>query len=292
MISEKQFNILKNIYYNISEKIINKHKSLLTKLKLVDINYPFNIELIKNNIEIALEPFKIKKAIIFAAGFGSRMMPLTKDCPKPLVKINKKSFIETEIEALLSNDINDIYIVTGYKHEAFNNFEKKYPQAKINFVTNYFYDKGNNIYSAYLIRNQLSNGIVLDGDLYIKNNNLFKEKYFFYSNYVTIFKTKTEDWVLHKDVKNKFVTESSIGGTNVEQMVGISFYNLYDGIKLGHYIECCIKKGNTNCYFDEVATKYYRTKFNLTTRLFTENDVIELDTYDELLKERQKNEKN
>ena len=54
---------------------------------------------------------KVQRAIIMAAGFGSRMRPLTYKTPKPLIKVNGKPMIETIIEGLINNVISDIYIV-------------------------------------------------------------------------------------------------------------------------------------------------------------------------------------
>ena len=59
------------------------------------------------------------KAIIIAAGDGSRLGNLTKDLPKPLVDINSKSIIERQISLLRKNNVNDIVVVTGYKKEKF-----------------------------------------------------------------------------------------------------------------------------------------------------------------------------
>ena len=63
------------------------------------------------------------KAIVIAAGEGSRMGKLTQNIPKPLVKINGKSIIERQLSILKQNGILDIIIITGPYHEKFN-FEK------------------------------------------------------------------------------------------------------------------------------------------------------------------------
>ena len=63
------------------------------------------------------------KAIIIAAGEGSRMGKLTQNIPKPLVTVNGKSIIERQLSILKQNSILDIIIITGPHHEKFN-FEK------------------------------------------------------------------------------------------------------------------------------------------------------------------------
>ena len=59
--------------------------------------------------------YEADKAIILAAGFGSRMVPVTLDTPKPLVKVHGTRIIDTLLDALLEAGIEDITIVRGYK---------------------------------------------------------------------------------------------------------------------------------------------------------------------------------
>ncbi|HJG06180.1 sugar phosphate nucleotidyltransferase [Ligilactobacillus agilis] len=62
-----------------------------------------------------LEPYQVKQAIIMAAGFGSRMLPTTKDTPKPLVEVNGRRIIETLLDALVAAEIKDITVIVGYQ---------------------------------------------------------------------------------------------------------------------------------------------------------------------------------
>lgn len=65
-------------------------------------------------------------AIILAAGFGSRLMPLTKDQPKCMVEYKNKKIIDYEIEALKSAGINEIAVVGGYLNDILKNYLNKY----------------------------------------------------------------------------------------------------------------------------------------------------------------------
>ena len=63
------------------------------------------------------------KAIILAAGRGSRMNHLTYDKPKCLIKINGKKLLEWQLEAIREAGINEIGIVTGYKREMLSDYK-------------------------------------------------------------------------------------------------------------------------------------------------------------------------
>ena len=66
-----------------------------------------------------LEKFRVKNAIILAAGFGSRFVPLTYETPKGLLKVYGQPMIERQIEQLLEKGITEIIIVVGYMKENF-----------------------------------------------------------------------------------------------------------------------------------------------------------------------------
>jgi NDP-sugar pyrophosphorylase family protein len=66
------------------------------------------------------------KAVILAAGRGSRMRPLTDKIPKPLVKISGRSFLEHIVESLI-DFVDEIIVVVGYRGDQIIDFlNKKY----------------------------------------------------------------------------------------------------------------------------------------------------------------------
>ena len=61
----------------------------------------------------ALEPYRVKRALFIAAGFGSRLVPITLNTPKPLVRVNGTRMIDTLLDAVVAAGIEEIYIVRG-----------------------------------------------------------------------------------------------------------------------------------------------------------------------------------
>ena len=104
------------------------------------------------------------KAIIIAAGIGSRLGDLTKDLPKPLIDINGKSILERQIELFKKFGINEIFIVTGYKNN-------KIKFSDITCVYNSEYQQTEQIGSLMKARNEISGDVIISfGDI------LFEEK--------------------------------------------------------------------------------------------------------------------
>ena len=93
------------------------------------------------------------KAIILAAGEGSRMCKLTQNIPKPLVNVNGKSIIERQLSILKQNDILDIIIVTGPHHEKFN-------FKNVVYVNNLDYKKHDTLGSLMTARDYINDEII------------------------------------------------------------------------------------------------------------------------------------
>lgn len=97
------------------------------------------------------------KALILAAGLGTRLAPITNDIPKALVPVNGVPIIMKQIDNLHKNGITDITVVSGYKAEILERtIHSKYPQ--IHIIRSVNYDKTNNMYSAYIARKINENG--------------------------------------------------------------------------------------------------------------------------------------
>ena len=74
------------------------------------------------------------KAMIFAAGLGRRLMPLTQHTPKPLIKVGKKSLIERNIFWLQQNGISEIIINVSYQGEMIIDYvSQRFPDLNISF---------------------------------------------------------------------------------------------------------------------------------------------------------------
>lgn len=107
------------------------------------------------------------KALILAAGLGTRLAPITNDRPKSLVAVNGKPILMKQIENLYENGITDITIVSGYKASILEKeVHELYPEIKL--IESVDYATTNNMYSAYIAREVIGdNGfIMMNADVY------------------------------------------------------------------------------------------------------------------------------
>jgi len=101
------------------------------------------------------------EALILAAGLGSRLRPYTSKVPKAMVCFKGTEIIKHQIETLLSQDIEKITIVTGYKSKILYKFiGETFPKLKFNFVENKKYNETNSAYSAMRILKDIKSSYI------------------------------------------------------------------------------------------------------------------------------------
>lgn len=100
------------------------------------------------------------KALILAAGAGTRLAPITEDCPKALVQVKGRPIIIKQIENLHENEITDITVISGYKSDILKReIHKRWKE--INVVESKDYAVTNNMFSAYLSKDMFYNEVFL-----------------------------------------------------------------------------------------------------------------------------------
>lgn len=228
----------------------------------------------------ALEPYRVKRAVLLAAGFGSRLVPVTLNTPKTLVRVKGTRMIDTLLDAIQEAGIEEVVLVRGYLGEQFDQLLYKYPN--IHFIENPSYNESNNISSAMCARYLLKNAYVMEADLVLYNKKLIS-KYQYTSNYLGVPVDKTDDWCF--ETKNKVITKLKLGGFNCHHVFGISYWNEADGAKMAEHIkEVYNMPGGKERYWDQVALEYFAKDYKIEVRECTFDDIVEVDSYSELKK--------
>jgi len=245
--------------------------------ELTDLGFVSNGAITEAGLN-ALEPYRAKRAVFIAAGFGSRLVPITFNTPKPLVRVKGTRIIDHLLDACLEAGIEEIYIVRGYLAEQFDQLLYKYPT--IRFLENPVYNEANNISSSMIAKELLSNAYVFEADLLLSNPKIIT-KYHYTSDFLAIKKDRTDDWCF--EVKDKVITEEKVGGEDCWQMVGISYWNEEDGKKLANDIpEVYAMPGGKERYWEQVPLVYKKKNYAVEVRECFDEDIVEIDTFKEL----------
>lgn len=222
-------------------------------------------ELIINN--------KPKNAIILAAGFGTRMVPINAENSKGMLEVKGEPLVERIIRQLHEVSISDITIVVGFLKEQYDYLIDKY---NVKLVVNNNYANKNNIHSLALVSHKLTNTYIIPCDVWAANNP--------FSNY------ELYSWYMVNDVQTKF-SEIKVNRKKElvkkmpkelgNQMIGICYLTLKDSNIVKNKI-CCLDGdlNYNNKYWEE--SLYASNKMIPQVKLVKHNSVIEINTYEQL----------
>ena len=223
---------------------------------------------------------RISRAIIMAAGTGSRLHPLTLETPKPLIPVNGVRMIDSIISALHKNGIFEMIVVVGYRKEAFLPLEAEVPGLKL--IDNPWYERCNNISSLYAAREYLGDCMILDGDQVIRNPEILSPL-FSRSGYAATWTDEdTGEWLL--TVRDGIIQRCSrSGGKHGWQLYSISRWSEEDGARLRRHLETEFEeRKNRQIYWDDVAMFCHFNAYSLGIRQMEKSDIVEIDSIQEL----------
>ena len=220
-------------------------------------------------------------AILMAAGMGTRMRPLTEHTPKPLIEVNGTPMIETVISGLHQRGIRDIYIVTGYLGEQFEEVRSRHPG--ITLISNPDYEIKNNISSVYAAREVLGYGdtFICEADLYISDPDIFSADLKSSCYYGRMVEGHSDDWVFDL-ADDGYITRVGKQGDDRYNMVGISFFRQSDALILKDAITAAYDiPGNEQLFWDDVVNDNL-DRLKLTIHPVDSSQIVEIDTCEEL----------
>ena len=131
-------------------------------------------------------------------------------------------------------------------------------------------------------KDYFANALVFEADLLLYNPEIIT-KYHYTSDYLGIKKSRSDDWCFR--VKNGIITDIMVGGEgeDIWQMVGISYWNEEDAKKLSADFEKVFASpGGRERFWDQTVFQYKLSDYKVGIRDCNEDDVIEIDTFQEL----------
>ena len=166
-----------------------------------------------------LEPYKVDNAIIMAAGYSARCMPLSNILPKGLFRVKGEILIEREIRQLQEAGVKEIVVVTGFMSEKFQYLKEKYG---VILIHNEDYVKYNNIASLHVAQKYMKNSYILCSDNYYEDNVFHSYVYSPYYSCVYSENYCDEFCVLEEDADG-FITNIHRGGARLGTQLVTAF---------------------------------------------------------------------
>ena len=214
-----------------------------------------------------------QNAVILAAGFGMRMVPINLETPKALLEVNGQRLIERTILQLQEAGIREIYVVVGFMKEQ---FEYLIDQFGVTLVVNSQYAGKNNLHSLALVGEKLGNSFIVPCDLWCQENPFCANT--LYSWYMVSDRIVPESTV-RVNRKMELVTVTRFSGGN--EMLGICYLLREDAERIRKNLtQLCQDGRNDGLFWEE--TLYEGSRMTVWARVAASDAVVEINTYEQL----------
>lgn len=216
---------------------------------------------------------KPHKAIILAAGFGMRMVPINLETPKALLEVHGETLVERVIKQLHEVNIYDIYIVVGFLKEKFEYLIDEYG---VELIINEDYSVKNNLYSLYLASDYIENTYIIPGDVWCDRNPFSNNE--LYSWYMVSDLVDNDSEVR---VNRKMELVSIPKGVGGNGMIGIAYLVGSSADRVRKKIKQLAEIPQyDNCFWEEVL--YEKDRMIIRAKVVHSLDIVEINTYEQL----------
>lgn len=226
-----------------------------------------------------LDEYKVDNAIIMAAGFGLRSLPLSRIVPKGLYEVRGEILIERQIKQLQQAGIQEIIVVVGYLKEKFSYLKEKY---NVIVIENDDYYRYNNISSLYVAKEYLENSYICCSDNYF-NVNVFSQ-YVYDSYYSCKYTEEYADEHCVLKTNGDYITEIHKGGSHAWYTIGEAYFSKKFSKKFLGFLEDEYSEAETKkMIWDDFHIRHIK---ELPLRLvkYTDEIVQEFDTVEDIIK--------
>ena len=212
-------------------------------------------------------------AIILAAGFGMRMVPINLSTPKALLEVNGERLIDRIIEQLKAVGVTDITVVVGFMKD---HFEYLIDEYGVELVVNPDYASANNLHSLALIADRIHNTYIIPCDIWCDSNPFNRIE--LYSWYM-VSDLIDEESTVRVNRKMELVTIPEKDAGNA--MIGIAYLLEKEAEVVREKLKKYDIDGKHGESFWE-ETLYKKDRMILQARVVKSSDVVEINTYEQL----------
>lgn len=212
-------------------------------------------------------------AVILAAGFGMRMIPINMETTKGLLRVKGEVLIERIIRQLHEAGIREIYVVVGFMKEQ---YEYLIDLFQVKLIINPEYAIRNNLHSMKRVLEHLSNTYIIPCDIWCRYSPFSRHE--LYSWYM-VGNTVDVESNVRVNRKQELVLIDNFDNGNV--MIGISYLlkEQADIIK-ERIVQLCQNRNYDKAFWEEAL--YYNKRMLVQARVVSSLDFIEINTYEQL----------
>ena len=260
---------------NCSLGIVNSSIVELKKKGYITNNY----ELTQEGLNV-LEPYKVKNAIILAAGMSTRFAPVSYEMPKGLIAVKNEKMVERLIRQLQEAGVNEIVMVVGYMMDKFFYLREKFG---VKLVVNNEYATKNTHSSIYAARDYLANTYIVCSDNYYPKNMFHSYEYraFYCSIYLPGKSYVERGFVLDND---NLVIDTNKPSVDQWIMYGHAYYSQEFTDKFKPILESYYGRPDIDYMYWETIYSENLDELKMWALKCTDEDILEFDSMEELKK--------